>query len=130
MLTKILLALKKWALPLLVLYAFALTAGSLVNTGGMPDLGSSFDDKIYHAVAYSIFTILIYNVLKLKNFESRIFIAVVAVLVYGIIIEVLQYLLTTYRTLDGYDILANSIGAILGMLLLWMRKEVKLKKNA
>lgn len=130
MLTKILLALKHWALPLLIFYALALTAGSLIKTGGMPDLGSSFDDKIYHILAYCFFTILIYNVLRSKNIKFRIIISAILVLIYGIVIEALQYLLTTYRTLDGYDILANAIGAILGMLLLWMRKEVKLKKNA
>lgn len=130
MLIKILLALKRWGLPIVVLYALALTTGSLVNTGGMPDLGSSFDDKIYHTLAYSIFVILIYNCLSFKNQYYRMFTAGALVVVYGIVIEVLQYALTTYRTFDVYDILANAIGASLAIALLLIRKEVKLKKNA
>ena len=39
---------KHLALALVVLYIVTLTAFSLINLGGIPSLGSSFDDKIYH----------------------------------------------------------------------------------
>jgi len=122
--------LKRWALPIVLLYGLALTVGSLAKTGGMPELGSSYDDKIYHTLAYTIFTILVYNGLRFKSRKSRIFTAVALVIAYGIIIELLQYLFTSYRTLDGYDILANAMGALLAMSMLLVRREMKLKKNA
>jgi len=127
MITKLLLALKKWALPLVVTYALALTIGSLVNTGDIPSLGSSFDDKIYHFIAYSIFTLLVYNYCKTKDIARSILIASVTVVIYGIIIEVLQHTITVHRTLDIYDALANALGVCFAVLLLELRNKLKLK---
>jgi glycopeptide antibiotics resistance protein len=52
-----------------------------------------------------------------------------ALVVYGIVIELLQGSATTYRTPDVWDVLANSIGVILGSLtfLLFFKKFKGLK---
>ena len=46
-----------------------------------------------------------------------------ALVIYGTVIELLQGSATTYRTPDVWDVLANSIGVILGSLtfLLFLR---------
>nr|WP_321221671.1 VanZ family protein [uncultured Psychroserpens sp.] len=127
MITKLLLALKKWALPILVIYVLALTIGSLAHLNGMPSLGFSFEDKIRHFIAYFLFTVLVYNYCKARNLTNAIPKAILSVIIYGIIIELLQKVMTSYRTLDVYDVLANSLGAVLAALIIIVRKKLKLK---
>ena len=118
MTTRLLLVLKKWALPILVVYALALAVFSLIRLSDMPSLGFSFDDKIYHFVAYFIFTCIAYNFFRQTKLTQSLLIASVSVTIYGIIIEVLQLAMTTYRTLDVYDIIANTLGALVSALVL------------
>lgn len=75
-------------------------------------------DKILHFSAYFVLTISwlvafyksIYHKLPLIN-------VVIALFIYGIIIEVLQEVFTTYRQADLFDILANSIGILIAWAL-------------
>ena len=129
MITKLFLALKKWALPLVIVYALALTIGSLIHLGNIPDLGFDFDDKIYHFVAYFIFTFLVYNYGVSKEITNSIGKSAILVIVYGIIIEVLQSILTSYRTFDFYDAIANALGVILAVVVLMYIDKLKLKIN-
>ncbi|TXE18034.1 hypothetical protein ES692_07230 [Psychroserpens burtonensis] len=127
MITRLLLALKKWALPILVLYALALTIGSLAHIGDIPSLGSSFDDKIYHVIAYFFFTVLVYNSYKKRKVAYAILISAICVIIYGIVIEVLQQVLTSYRTLDIYDAFANALGVVFAALIIRFKNKLKLK---
>ncbi|MBT8316459.1 MAG: VanZ family protein [Lutibacter sp.] len=74
----------------------------------------NFIDKILHFSAYFALTLswqlAFYKSVKLKIKESLI---IVAVFFYGIIIEVLQGALTSYRQADLLDIIANFIGIII-----------------
>jgi VanZ family protein len=110
--------LKKWALPILVVYALTLAVFSLIRLSDIPGLGFSFDDKIYHFVAYFIFTGIAYNFFRQTKLIQSLLIASASVTVYGIIIEVLQLAMTTYRTLDVYDIIANTLGALVSAFVL------------
>lgn len=125
MTTKLLLVLKKWALPILVLYALVLTNFSLVRLSDIPSLGFSFDDKIYHFVAYFMFTCFAYNFYRQTKLTHALLIAAASVTVFGIIIEVLQLTMTTYRTLDVYDITANTLGALVSALVLQFLNNTK-----
>lgn len=127
MTTKLLLALKKWSLPIVIVYALILTISSLALVKGIPSLGFTFDDKIYHSLAYLIFTLLVYNYCNFKNYKNAITISVIFVSTYGIIIEVLQYVLTTYRTFDIYDAIANVLGALFAAIMLRFLIKLKLK---
>ena len=127
MTTKLLLVLKKWALPLVIFYALTLTLLSLVHIGDIPDLGSSFDDKIYHVIAYFVFMLLVYNYYRSKDTSNKTVISAIVVVLYGIIIEVLQNIVTSYRTFDPYDALANALGVILAVAVLRFLNTLKLK---
>ena len=129
MITKLWLALKKWALALMVLYVIGLTMGSLMHLGGVPSLGFSFDDKIYHFFAYFVFTILVYNYFKVIQIKRVILLSALAVICYGIILEVLQTVLTSYRTFDVYDALANALGVSCASIVLHIRTNRKLNLN-
>jgi VanZ family protein len=75
-------------------------------------------DKAYHTVAYFL---LAFSWLFSfpKSFENRKlkYTIVIWCIMYGIIIEVLQGTLTIYRSASLLDVLANTVGIILAMVL-------------
>ncbi len=72
-------------------------------------------DKIEHIFAYFTLTICwLFTFYKKPN--KKYYIAI-ACIIYGIIIEILQSNLTIYRTGDYLDVLANSFGVVLGLLI-------------
>ncbi len=123
MITKLYLALKKWALPLAVTYALALTIASFINLKDVPSIGISNGDKVFHLLAYFMFALLVYNYLRKLQISNILLLSVTLVTTYGIIIEVLQYVLTTHRSFDLYDALANFTGAVLASILLKLRHK-------
>lgn len=72
-------------------------------------------DKFYHSFAYFTLSFCwlfsFYKKPKLKN------IIVISCIIYGIVIEVLQDTLTMYRTGDFRDVLANTVGIVLGLFI-------------
>ena len=118
---------KRLALALAVGYTLFLTILSLISINGIPKLGSSFDDKIYHLGAYVMLTLLWYNAFLSTGWKNKILISSLVPLGYGIIVEVLQGTFTTYRSEDIEDVFANSIGVLLAILLIVLYRKIKLK---
>lgn len=119
--------LNRWALALLVIYAVALLVLSLISIGRVPSLNTSFDDKILHFGAYFIFTLLIYNYLEARNNKRTLLYAFFIAAGYGLLMEILQKLLTTVREFDIYDVIANGFGAVLAIFFVSLYKKLKLK---
>lgn len=88
----------------------------------------SVNDKIYHIIAYFILTICwLFSFFKKPSLKYSI---VVFCLLFGIIIELMQSSLTSYRTGDYKDILANIIGIFLGLITFnLVLKKNKVKSN-
>lgn len=107
---------KKVLLLVSIAYTLALVIASLISLNGVPSLGSSFDDKIYHIVAYIGLAFL--WVYYFKPFKAKYipFVIFLAAAVFGYILEVMQYLVNPNRTYDTYDLIANTIGAAFGTL--------------
>jgi len=124
--------LKKSAIVLAVLYTVALAAACLMSLKDMPKVNVSNGDKIFHFGAYVVFTILWYAAFlfnfKLEKMKALLFATVFAV-VFGIVIEVLQDTMTDYRAMDIYDVVANSLGALLTALILWRINKLQVKKQ-
>ena len=98
----------------------------------VPELGIS--DKVMHGGAYFGLGLLwlfyvIYNY-DFKNLIVKILIVCGASIVFGIFIEVLQDRLTSYRELDFFDILANSIGVIIAGIAVWLLKDSLIRLKA
>jgi hypothetical protein len=94
---------------LLILYL------SLANLGKIDIINISASDKVYHAGAYFVLALLwfLFFYLKKQSFSNSVnFLIIGSLILFGIIIEVLQYSLTTYRTLDWWDVMANTVGII------------------
>jgi VanZ family protein len=72
-------------------------------------------DKAYHSIAYFALGIT-WLFAYYKKPEKKYFI-VICCIIFGIIIEVLQSSLTSYRTGDYVDAIANSCGVLLALLI-------------
>ncbi|WP_290253450.1 VanZ family protein [Aequorivita aurantiaca] len=76
-------------------------------------------DKVAHSLIYFILVNLWMLYLFIKNnfiFSNRwIWIVLLSVLLYGIIIEIFQQLLTTSRSADIMDVAANLVGSVIGI---------------
>lgn len=75
-------------------------------------------DKFLHSLAYLILSLSWLFAIKKShsNFKTKIQIGFV-VFLFGIIIEVLQSSLTIYRTGDYIDIIANTLGIALAIII-------------
>lgn len=93
----------------------------------MPELGSTFDDKIYHFGAYIVMTLLWYNFFRLFAFKWKIIASATIAITYGIIVEVLQGTFTTYRTEDIRDVFANSFGVLIAVIIILIIQKFKVK---
>ena len=82
------------------------------------ELGIKSGDKYLHFIAYFGLSIIWYFALR-NRIQKRAFnfFVPLALIFYGIILEVLQSGITTYRTGDIYDALANTAGVIVGLVL-------------
>ncbi|MEL4456086.1 VanZ family protein [Lutimonas vermicola] len=101
-------------LATLVLAFLSLSAIPKINLG----LGIKSGDKYLHFTAYFGLSLLWYFALK-KRINKKVFnfFVPLALIVYGIILEGLQSGLTTYRTGDIYDAMANTAGVIVALII-------------
>jgi VanZ family protein len=105
---------------------------SLIRLGNVPNLGISFADKIFHFGAYFVLAFLwvlafFYNFNYKKN--KAIIYAMIISIVFGILIEVLQGMMTEARSSDIYDAVANTIGVLLAALVLSFINVKHIKKE-
>lgn len=96
-----------------------------------PDLGISFADKIFHSLVYLILAFLwFYTLIYHFNIENgkAILIASLISIIFGIIIELLQEVVTETRQADLFDVVANSLGVLVATGLLILKKRNSVKK--
>lgn len=93
-------------------------------------------DKLGHFIAYFVLTsvwifFFFFSEKLNKNGKQSLGIASTVCILYGVLMEVLQALLTTYRNSDWYDIVANTSGTIFAALIfiLFKSKLIKFKQN-
>ena len=131
MITKPLLVLKKYIHIITIIYSATLAVISLVQISDIPDYIPSFSDKVFHFSAYGLLALLcVYTFLykyKLKTNHALFFGALLAIS-FGIIIEVLQGQITNTRVTDQNDILANTFGVLLTIIILGIKNRFDVKK--
>jgi len=108
---------RKWLLDNSLYFAFAISLGiillSLINTAVIPKPKVLISDKLMHAFAY----LVLFWSWKLFYRDKKVafnWYLVLFLIVFGIILEVLQGVLTDYRTADYQDALANTTGILIG----------------
>lgn len=111
---------KKIYFSIASLWTILVTYLCLVSFSNLPSLGIGKADKYVHFAFHFIFTLLWFLYLNVKKVEiKKSFIVVfLASLFFGIVIEIAQTLFTATRKGDVLDVLANTSGAIIAILVL------------
>lgn len=121
MLIKSLLALKKCKFLLGALFwTVLITYLSFASPVSLPEVNVSNSDKIAHTTVYFILTVLwtlfFFFEKKIKK-QKAILLSGVLAFFYGTIIEILQSVITSFRTTDYLDGIANTFGIVLACIL-------------
>lgn len=108
-----------------ILVTISIAILSLAKIGKQTVINISHLDKIEHAIAYLVLTVLWLLSFKKKQYQLLV---IVCAIIYGVLMEFLQANLTTYRYFDYLDMLANTFGVLLGFLIFKMiqKKQYKL----
>ncbi len=77
----------------------------------VPKEAAVVSDKTAHFLFYLATSMVVFLAIRSERFLRSLFITVVAVLFYGILLELLQALVP-YRTFSMNDILANTLGIL------------------
>jgi VanZ family protein len=118
---------KRLLLVVAIGFTICLTIASLINLSGVPSLGSSFDDKIYHLGAYFVLAFLWVSYFKFSQKKYILLITFLCTLLFGVVLELMQHQLNPNRTYDTYDLIANCLGVMLGTLIAVQINIYKLK---
>lgn len=119
--------------PLTLIIAAAIIVASLIPTRELPETDIELADKYAHTLMYFVMALTLWweHSRKTTSAPSASFIILSVVLPasLGILLELAQTYLTTYRSGDYLDALANALGAIIalpiGLLLTYRRNRKK-----
>ena len=106
------------AIYIAVFFTISITIGSLVKSDFIVVKSISVSDKIYHLIAYFLLMLsLLYVFCKKETFQKNVKYVILGCIIFGIIIEILQGVITSYRTASYLDIVANTIGVLLAAVI-------------
>jgi len=114
-----------------IAYSLFITFLLLFPTTNIPKVEVPYIDKLGHVTLFAILIIIwLFFVLSKTGWDRLTSLWVVLIIFfYGIIIEALQGMFFESRTADGWDIIANSAGILLGWLIFQKIKKLFLLKN-
>ncbi len=110
-----------WALFILLL--------SVIPPSNLPELNWNIlaPDKLAHTFFYAVFTILLIYAFSKQEIPflliKRIVLSGSIALLYGIVIEIIQGTIFVYRSMEMDDVLANTIGVFIGVLIYLLLKN-------
>ena len=106
------------AIYIAVFFTISILFGSLVKLELIVVESISVSDKTYHLIAYFLLMLSwLYAFFKKEKFQEHVKYIILACFIFGIIIEILQGVITSYRTASYLDILANTIGVLLAVVI-------------
>jgi VanZ family protein len=111
-----------------IIVASLIAYGSLASGENIPEtriLNWEHADKLVHALMYMVFSLVLTaaNTRLLKKYS--LLYAIVISIIYGGIMEILQFTLTQTRHAEFWDMGANALGAITGAYLFLLIKKSK-----
>ncbi len=112
----------------LIIYTLFVTVLFLMPKPDLPTLNTRLPiDKIGHTVIHFLLVLgwLVYffTILKHRFTKQNSWWIVGVCFLYGIIIELLQQLIIPLRQADFFDVIANTIGLLLGFTTFWKIKN-------
>ena len=101
------------AILIAIFFTISITIGSLVKSDVIAIEIVSISDKTIHFIAYFFLMLSwLYVFFKKKSFSKNVKFIFIGCIVFGIIIEILQGVTKTYRTLSFLDVAANTLGVL------------------
>jgi len=105
-----------------MVYTAVVTTLSLIKLGKISVGDFNPTDKMMHTSAYLVlgFVWFFYYVMKKSHdnsYKTDLLKITALIVAFGMLIEVLQGTITSYRTPDWFDILANSFGVFIALLI-------------
>ena len=106
------------AIYIAIFITISILFGSLVKSEFIVVESISVSDKTYHLIAYFLLMLSwLYAFFKKEKFQEYVKYIILGCFIFGIIIEILQGIITSYRTASYLDILANTIGVLLAVVI-------------
>ena len=103
---------------------------SVINTGVLPKTDVPSADKIVHTIMYMCITLILMlnqtSYLKFRITKKQIWFALIFATCYGASMEGIQSILP-WRSGSIYDIIANTLGVVLGIGLFFLTNKLKRK---
>ena len=109
-------------------YTISLGILSLVNITDVPKLNTGYDDKIAHFVLYAGLCLFWFMSLHTLKSKSSLVLASLLSIGFGLIIEILQGIVSIHRTTEVFDLVANCLGVLTMAFIINAKKEVIVKK--
>ena len=109
-------------------YTISLGILSLVNLTDVPKLNTGYDDKIAHFVLYAGLCLFWFMSLHTLKSKSSLVLASLLSIGFGLIIEILQGIVSIHRTTEVFDLVANCLGVLTMVFIINAKKEVIVKK--
>ena len=121
--------LKQRLLILAIVYTVILAVLSLIRLNDLPDLGFTSKDKVFHFLAYGLL-MLLWHIAFITDKKLKYLIRIaISAIIYGIVLEILQSELTSYRTSSVFDAIANALGVIsMCLLIILVKRKTRVKK--
>ena len=111
-----------------VAYTISIGILSLVRLTVVPKFNTGFDDKIAHFLMYAILCFLLFLSWETLKNKSSLLVATLLAIGFGTTIEILQSIVSSYRTTELLDIVANCLGVLTMAFIIYTKKEVIVKK--
>ena len=122
----------RFILGLAIFWTLSIAFLCLVQFNNLPNFGVSGMDKYIHFTFHFVFTLLwtsYFFTLQKELLIKSVFKVFYVSVSYGILLEFLQSALTTTRKGDVMDVLANTTGATVAVILLVWYKQSNKNKN-
>jgi glycopeptide antibiotics resistance protein len=121
------LKVKYFTLFTAIAYSLAIVFFSLINLDRVLKVEINASDKTLHTVSYGLLFLIwsLYFYIKQKHISLRLnFILAWVLVAFGIIIEAIQGLYTSYRTFDWWDAFANTLGVTIAFIICVVLKKL------
>lgn len=106
------------AVYIAIFFTIAILLGSLVKPELVVVDSISVSDKTYHLIAYFLLMLSwLYAFSNREKFKENVKYVIIGCIFFGIIIELLQGTITSYRTASFLDIIANTSGVLLAVVI-------------
>lgn len=112
-----------------IVYTLLITIALLSPTSDIPKIDIAFLDKLIHVIIHWILSFIWlwygFSTDKYHITVRTIFVILIICFSYGLAIEALQHWFTQTRSFDVFDLAANGIGSLIGLLTFWIvRKKI------